>query len=148
VSSPLFALRNSPTSSHSQIGNPGSTITQVQFSPRENLLAWTDTDGVFSRWLMPISDNFPDPVKAAITTNGAATVSVKPKTGLDLWADDTILAEGPSKEKDIGDDVALDDDMLDVDDGWIVDDMDGALHAEPEASKSVGFVKEMGKSPP
>ena len=127
----------------SQSGNPGSTITNVAFSPRENLIAWTDTDGVFTRWPKPISDTFPDPVKKTISTNGSATIPTKLSNGLDLFEEDA---------KDIGKggddnaaDVDLDDDMLDVDDGWIVDDMDGALHAEPKVGRHDGFVKEMGE---
>ncbi|CAA7260577.1 unnamed protein product [Cyclocybe aegerita] len=128
----------------SQIGNPGSTITQIAFSPRENLLAWTDTDGVFTRWPKPVADNFPDPVKPALATNGPATIPVKaPRAALDLFGDnDSIM--GGAKDKDATNDVDLDDDMLDVDDGWIVDDMDGALN-EPETTKvsGSGYVKEM-----
>jgi hypothetical protein len=127
----------------SQSGNPGSTITNVAFSPRENLIAWTDTDGVFTRWPKPISDTFPDPVKAAISTNGSATIPTKLSTGLDLFGKDA--QEFEKGEKDDTADVDLDDDMLDVDDGWIVDDMDGALHAEPTVGRRDGFVKEMGE---
>lgn len=128
----------------SQSGTPGTTITQLAFSPRENLIAWTDADGAFTRWPKPISDNFPDPVKLSIATNGAATIPVKPRTGLDLFGD---LDDGPAP--DVGgqqdDDVDLDDDMADIDEGWIVDDMDGALHKEPDVRRWDGNVKEMGK---
>ena len=122
----------------SQSGNPGSTITNVAFSPRENLIAWTDTDGVFTRWPKPISDTFPDPVKNSISTNGSATIPTKLSTGLDLFGDD-------AGENDDTANVDLGDDMLDLDDGWIVDDMDGALHTEPKVGRGDGFVKEMGE---
>ncbi|KDR75022.1 hypothetical protein GALMADRAFT_248867 [Galerina marginata CBS 339.88] len=126
----------------SQIGKPGSSITQLAWSPNENLLAWTDSDGAFTRWRKPISDNFPDPVKGSMATNGAATIPVKPKTGLDLFADDTEQVTTGEKEDD---DVDLDDDIADIDDGWIVDDMDGALNAPPAEEKGGrnGLVKEM-----
>lgn len=99
---------------------------------------------MFARWPQPISDTFPDPVKIAISTNGSTTIPTKLSTGLDLFGED---AEDPGKGgNDDTADVDLDDDMLDVDDGWIVDDMDGALHAEPKVGRRDGFVKEMGES--
>ena len=124
----------------SQSGNPGSTITNVAFSPLENLIAWTDTDGVFTRWPKPISDSFPDPVRKAISTNGSATIPTKLSTGLDLFGEDAT-----DSGKTGNDDTADIDDMLDVDDGWIIDDMDGELHAEPKVGRHDGFVKEMGE---
>lgn len=125
----------------------GTAITQLAFSPRENLIAWTDGDGAFIRWLKPIPETFPDPVKSSISTNGSATVPIKPKTGLDLFADETRDPVSGGDNDNTGD-VDLDDDMADIDDGWIVDDMDGALNAPPppERSGKDGFVKEMGRS--
>lgn len=41
-------------------------------------------------------------------------------------------------------DVELDDTTIDVDDGWIVDDMDGAFQAEASEKKGNPLVKEMG----
>ena len=79
-------------------------------------------------------------MKNAISTNGSATIPTKLSTGLDLFGQDA--QEG---EKEDTADVDLDDDMLDVDDGWIVDDMDGALYAEPKVGQRDGFVKEMGE---
>lgn len=35
--------------------------------------------------------------------------------------------------------------MVDIDDGWIVDDMDGGIQAEASEKKGKPFVKEMGK---
>lgn len=93
---------------------------------------------------MPISDTFPDPVKTVISTTGSATISTKLSTGLDLFAEDA--QDSGKGGNDDAADVDLDDDTLDVDDGWIVDDMDGALHAEPKVGRRDGFVKEMGKS--
>jgi chromosome transmission fidelity protein 4 len=127
----------------SQVGNPNSTITRLQFSPRENLIAWTDSDGALSRWLKPISDNFPDPIKVSLVTTNAATVPVK-RSDIDLFADDTT--GGPAYEKDGAGDVDLDEDLIDVDDGWIVDDMDGAHKTEVPEGKRDPFVKEMGES--
>jgi chromosome transmission fidelity protein 4 len=86
---------------------------------------------------------FPDPVRNAISTNGSATIPTKLSTGLDLFGEDSQKF-GKGGNDDAAD-VDLDDDMLDVDDGWIVDDMDGALHAEPKVGRHDGFVKEMGE---
>ena len=93
---------------------------------------------------MPISDTFPDPVKTVISTTGSATIPTKLSTGLDLFAEDP--QDSGKGGNDDAADVDLDDDMLDVDDGWIVDDLDGALHAEPKVGRRDGFVKEMGES--
>src|SRR6266545_4363271 len=108
----------------SQIGNLGSIITRLQFSPRENLVAWTDSDGVLSRWMKPISDDFPDPVKVSLGTTSAATIPIQHKPGLELFAEDTSV----EARKDAEEDIDLDDVM--IEDGWIVDDMDGAHKAE------------------
>lgn len=125
----------------SHIGNPGSTVTQIAFSPRQNLIAWTDSEGVFTRWPKPIPDTLPDPIKQSIVTNSSATTQVKPKASINLFGDggddvSTALENDPFE-------VDLDEAMLD--DNWIVDDMDGALNDEVEVTKtSNGFVKEMG----
>lgn len=128
----------------SQAGNPNSTITRLQFSPRENLVAWTDSDGALNRWLKPISDNFPDPVKVSSVTNGAPTVPIK-RNDIDLFGND--ITGGEASEKNGTNDVDLDDDLIDIDDGWIVDDMDGAHKAEVPKEKRDPFVKEMGEFP-
>lgn len=112
----------------------------MQFSPRENLIAWTDSDGALSRWLKPISDNFPDPVKVTLVANNA-TVPVQ-RDGIDLFADDTTGEA--DLEKNRVEDGALDD-MIDIDDGWIVDDMGGAHKADVPEGKRDSFVKEMGE---
>lgn len=124
------------------MGNPNSIITRLQFSPRENLIAWTDSDGALSRWLKPISDNFPDPVKVSSVVNNAATVPIK-RNDVDLFADDTT---GAISEKNDIEDLHFDEDLVDVDDGWIVDDMDGVHKAEVSEGKRDPFVKEMGES--
>jgi len=106
------------------------------------LIAWIDQAALLTRWKNPILDNFPHPVKTYVATNGASTIPVKPKTGVDLFAED---AQETSKDDDAS--VDLDDDMADIDDGWIVDDMDGALNEPPAADRTIGdgLVKEMGE---
>lgn len=84
---------------------------------------------------------FPDSVRNVISTNESATIPTKPSTGLDLFEED-IQDSGKGGNVDT---VDSDDDMPDIDDGWIVDDMDGALHAEPKVGRRDGFVKEMGE---
>jgi len=133
----------------SHIGTPGSTITQLAFSPRENLLAWTDTEGIFSRWPRPIPDTFPDPIKTSIVTNAAAPVQGRPKTGLNLFGDDTVpdgtdgigLGIGAGDvDLDAGPDAVR---LGDMDDDWIIDDIGGG--ATDEIVGKGGYVKEMGR---
>jgi len=141
--SPKLFQGSTDTLEISQVGNPNSTITRLQFSPRENLIAWTDSDGALSRWLKPVSDNFPDPVKVSSVTNGAPTVPMK-RNDIDLFGND--ITGGGASEKNGNGDVDLDEDLIDIDDGWIVDDMDGAHKAELPKGKRDSFVKEMGES--
>ncbi|RDB16923.1 Minichromosome loss protein 1 [Hypsizygus marmoreus] len=127
----------------SQAATPGSIITQLAFSPTENLIAWTDFNGAFSRWSKPIPDTFPDPVKKSIATNAAATIPARPKTGLDLFGNDAV--ETTKRHAPEEEDVDLDAGFGDVDDDWIIDDLGTGLKDGPEASGRVkdGFVKEM-----
>ncbi|PPQ90540.1 hypothetical protein CVT25_015854 [Psilocybe cyanescens] len=128
---------------HSHQAHVGTTITQLAFSPRKNLIAWGDADGKFNRLPKPIADGQPDPVRPSIAANGSATIPVKPKTGLDLFGDDAQEDSIAIDKED--DEVDLDDDMADIDDGWIVDDMDGAHAPTADVARSAkdGFVKEM-----
>lgn len=123
----------------SHAGNPGSTITQLAFSPRENLIAWSDSDGVFSRWVKPIADTLCDPVKHSISTNAAATTISKPRTEINLFGED--LTDTRLAVEDDFADVDLDHDMYDED--FVIDDL--LTRDEPAVSKSYDpFVKEMG----
>ncbi|PPQ99766.1 hypothetical protein CVT24_009669 [Panaeolus cyanescens] len=121
----------------SQSSTPGIPIVRLAFSPRENLIAWTDTSGTFTRWPKPIPSDMPDPVKAQSTNNGAS-LSLETQAGLDLFEDDLL-------EKADLNDVVLDgdDDMADMNDDWIVDDMNGAHSAELSKKEADGNVKEM-----
>jgi chromosome transmission fidelity protein 4 len=125
---------------YSQNGTPGATITKVEFSPSENLIAWTDTDGVFTRWPKPISDNYPDPVKVNRATAAPATIPVKPPKDLDLFGLDDLQ----DSALDLLNDNDSDADM--PPDDWIIDDTDGALNApDIDSSTKNGLVKEMGE---
>ncbi|KAG6918076.1 hypothetical protein DXG01_016735 [Tephrocybe rancida] len=121
---------------------PGATITHLAFSPKDNLLAWTDTEGGFSRWHKAIPDTFPDPVRRSIVTSAAATVTGKTKTTL---FDDIAEATSAGAQLPEEDDVDLDTGFGDIDiDDWIIDDLGGGMKDIPEtARKSDGFVKEM-----
>lgn len=137
----------------SHAGTPGSTITQLAFSPRENLLAWTDTEGIFSRWLSPVPNTFPDPVKASIVTNATAPVQGKQKTGLNLFIDepvadvDTLLGISGG-EVDLDADLDEGPKLGDMDDDWIIDDIGGGAMDDPvggSGGEKGGYVKEMGR---
>lgn len=130
----------------SHAGTAGSAITQLAFSPTENLIAWTDTDGVLTRWLHPIPDEYPDPIKSSIASAGSATVPVKRKSSPGLFGNDPFnVGVGVGSRDDVGD-MDLDIGMGDIDDDWIIDDIGGGLQDEPEVGKRSGdgFVKEMG----
>lgn len=122
-------------------GTEGAAVNQVAFCPKRNLIAWTDSDGGFSRWLNPIKDIYPDPIKPPRTA-ATALASTKATLGDDIFADDKM------DEDDLGEDLELDED-IDLYKNFIDDDMDGALNDdEPTAPKSAvygnGYVKEMG----
>lgn len=107
-------------------------------------MAWTDIDGVFTRWPQAVPNTYPDPVKVTGATNAPATIPVKPSKGLDLFLDEPhgTLADV------LGDDVGDDSDADMPPDDWIVDDMDGALLIpDADVTTKNGFVKEMGELP-
>jgi len=124
--------------------NSKATITRLAFSPRDNLIAWMDTEGVFSRWDKAVPNNFPDPVKTSVVANSSATVPSHQNTGPNLFVDgDTTSAQEPEKE-----DVDLDAGFGDVDEDWIIDDLGGGLKDAPATTSGMakdGFVKEMGE---
>ena len=120
------------------MGNPGAIITKIAFSPKENLVAWTDAEGSFTRWLKPIDSKFPDPVRTA----GAS--APKSAAGPSLFDDDDETLPVTDTLEDLAD-IHLDDAMSELDDNWIVDDTDGAHRTEAEPAKTNGLVKEMGK---
>jgi hypothetical protein len=65
------------------------------------------------------------------------------KNPLDLFAD---VGESTGLQDDAAD-VDLDDGMADIDDDWMIDDVEGGLRDEPagpSAKLGDGFVKEMG----
>ncbi|KAF5376224.1 hypothetical protein D9615_008542 [Tricholomella constricta] len=121
-------------------GTPGATITHLAFSPREDLIAWTDSKGGFNRWPKAIPDNFPDPVKRSVATNAAATIPARPKTNL---FDDIAEATTINALRD--DNAELDPGFDDVDDDWIIDDLGGGLQdaSEGAGKKQDAYVKEM-----
>jgi hypothetical protein len=90
-------------------------------------LAWTDTDGVFSRWVEPVPSSSPSPFKTS------------PVTPLNYSAEELF---GDNKEGDVGGDLSVD--M--PDDDWIIDDV-GILDEEEGRDKHLGggLVKEMGR---
>ncbi|KAF5348673.1 hypothetical protein D9758_006821 [Tetrapyrgos nigripes] len=124
------------------------TITQLAFSPRQNLLAWTDLGGVLTRWIDPVPSQMPDPVKSTTTSSSSEKRRADP---LDIFAEDFAAEdgkEGALDEVDGGDVAGLKDMDLDNYDDWAIDDEDGrpnkAYGTSYEPSKKVdGYVKEM-----
>ncbi|TFL07400.1 WD40-repeat-containing domain protein [Pterulicium gracile] len=83
--------------------SPNTTVTQLAFSPTENTLVWTDYDGAINIWRNPVKDSFPSPVVAA------------PRRPVD----DEDVAGVP-------DDFMDQDDDVDGEDDWIIDDIGGS----------------------
>lgn len=108
-----------------------ATITHLAFSPTQNLLAWTDTEGVFSRWPYPIPSNSPDPVKTPSVT---IAFQSKPYRGTpDLFSDtgDNVKGGEQDEHNDMGDD-------------WIIDDLGAMEDDPPERDRTEReYVKEM-----
>jgi chromosome transmission fidelity protein 4 len=123
----------------------GTTITQLAFNPRRNLLAWADKEGGFTRWIKPVPTEFPDPIRPSIGTKAGASTTITREPDTDLFGEDDLGKEF-AMDGDV-DLAALDDDedMLDPDKDWIIDDIGGGLNDEParDVLKSNGYVKEM-----
>ncbi|KAH7888857.1 hypothetical protein F5I97DRAFT_758195 [Phlebopus sp. FC_14] len=117
-------------------GSPNILITQIAFSPSQNLLAWTDTEGVLTWWREPIPASSPDPVKQSAAAS-AQGVPIKRKATPTLWGDDVDVERGAAGV-----------DRTDYGDDWVIDDLGDGMGDEQEDTRlsrraGDGFVKEM-----
>ncbi|KZT00847.1 WD40 repeat-like protein [Laetiporus sulphureus 93-53] len=121
-------------------GKQTAIITQMAFSPSQNLLAWTDMDGVLTRWAEPIPATAPDPVKLAPGT-ASMTVPIKRKAIPMLFDDEADAEKAKDDELDVNETVEVDYEN----DDWILDDLGGAMDDDSEEKKWSGKdgVKEM-----
>ncbi|KAI0930326.1 hypothetical protein AcW1_009052 [Taiwanofungus camphoratus] len=123
-------------------GSISAPITQMAFSPSQNLLAWADMDGVLTRWPEPIPASSPDPVKA-VAGVGSATVPVRRKGTPTLFDDEADSAKGGKRDAnvDLDEDAAMDFDN----DDWILDDLGGGMDDDSEEKRwsAEDGVKEM-----
>lgn len=105
-------------------GALSAPVTQMAFSPTQNLLAWTDFEGVLTRWPDPIPATAPDPVKVSSGMD-TTTVPLKRRGTPTLFDDEADAAKGSK-----GADVDLDEDLgVDLDnDDWILDDLGGGMN--------------------
>ncbi|KAH7914143.1 hypothetical protein BJ138DRAFT_479545 [Hygrophoropsis aurantiaca] len=120
-------------------GTPNAITIQIAFSPTQNLLAWTDTDGTLIRWPEPIPAGSPDPVRSTVGM-GMQGVPVKRGGTPKLFEDDADThprISGADENEEFGGD------------DWIIDDlgvgMEDGLEPNDEGPKRIGgeFVKEM-----
>ncbi|KAG6818356.1 hypothetical protein H0H93_005614, partial [Arthromyces matolae] len=124
----------------SQSATPGATITHLAFSPKENLLAWTDTEGGFNRWHQVIPETHPSPVQRSVGSDTSSALAGRPKSTLF----DDIAEAGNKNSRQEFDDVG--NGFGDADDDWIIDDLGGGLQDNPESTrKGDGLVKEMAQ---
>ncbi|KAF8210212.1 hypothetical protein K438DRAFT_1809179 [Mycena galopus ATCC 62051] len=105
-----------------------ANVTQLAFSPAENLIAWTTAAGTFTRWSNPIPGDHPDPVKPIPEVFKTPTTSAKM---FDDDADDFVDVDH-NTENEPGDDEAGDDASIP---DWVEEDV--------EAGPTDDFVKEM-----
>jgi chromosome transmission fidelity protein 4 len=106
-------------------------VTQLAFSPTENLLAWTATDGAFSRWPKPIPDTLHDPVKLIPPATSHDVATVKPSA---IFDDDDAEVEINGLDVEEEDDASVD---------WMEDPKTASWEGEDLKTNS-DFVKEMG----
>ncbi|EIW83036.1 WD40 repeat-like protein [Coniophora puteana RWD-64-598 SS2] len=112
---------------------PSAVTIQLAFSPSQNLLAWIDTQGGFTRVSNAIATEFGDPIKDSAAANVQGQVISRKKTPTP-WEDDA----------DVDLDAVGGDDGLFGGEDWIIDDIGGGMQDKPERQdKGDGYVKEM-----
>ncbi|KAJ6499321.1 hypothetical protein C8R45DRAFT_1211105 [Mycena sanguinolenta] len=109
-------------------------ITQLAFSPTENLLAWTTEAGTFARWPKPIADAYHDPVKPILAVPKAAGAETKASAIFDDEGAVEVELNIENEVEEDGDDVA--DDGSEAE--WINQDTETGPALAPS-----DFVKEM-----
>ncbi|KAL6310466.1 hypothetical protein BKA93DRAFT_814193 [Sparassis latifolia] len=106
-------------------GSLSAPVTQIAFSPSQNLLAWTDMDGVLTRWPHPIPASSPDPTKVSGGSSSATVPKQRARTPT-LFDHDADTPRG--SKRDVDKDLGVD---LDNDD-WILDDLGGGMEDDTE----------------
>ncbi|KAF5390153.1 hypothetical protein D9757_002927 [Collybiopsis confluens] len=117
----------------------GGTITQLSFSPTDNILAWTDTLGQFFRWLDAIPKDLPGPVQTI--RDSSKSSESEPFLKDDLFAEsaapDILLGGDLHHLEDDNNDVPGDegDTVADIDDGFVIDDIGGYMDEDDTLMK-------------
>ncbi|KAG6336624.1 hypothetical protein ID866_2463 [Astraeus odoratus] len=120
--------------------SPNAITTQLAFSPSQNLLAWTDSEGILTWWREPVPASSPDPTKQSVAA-GVQGASVKPKATPTLWDEERDANVTSGKGADTNNDAN------EYGDDWIIDDLGDGMEGEGEERirKGAGdnYVKEM-----
>ncbi|KAK0213060.1 hypothetical protein DFS33DRAFT_93789 [Desarmillaria ectypa] len=125
-----------------QLTNSTAIITQLAFSPKQNIIAWTDSSGQLVRWIDAIPPLFPDPIRPIISTKSATTNAVQQPTTF-LFDEDSRIDDA----LDTGDADLSDDDEADDVTRWNGPSDSRYMQNTKEPFKNKGhMVKEMGKS--
>jgi hypothetical protein len=120
----------------------------MAWSPSQNLLAWTDNEGVLTRWQGCIPPDGIDPVQASSSAFKSLPAAKKHAVaGLFDEAEAKEVVADP--DADMHEDTTLDAVDFDNDD-WILDDLGGAMDDDDEKDKAKKFdgigIREMGKA--
>ncbi|KAK2467874.1 hypothetical protein APHAL10511_000169 [Amanita phalloides] len=120
----------------------GGDITQIAFSPRDNLVAWSDKQGGFTRWPKPVPDSLPGPVQPAISNQ--TSHQAQPRDVAEAFYETMT----PNDDFLDNDGIDFDVNMDDADDGlddpnFVVDDLGIGVRDEPESAAPGRYVKEM-----
>ena len=121
----------------------------MAWSPSQNLLAWTDNEGVLTRWQGCIPSDGIDPVKLASGASKALPLAKKRTDADALFDFDALEAKEAAEDPDAD----MDNDGMggiDLDnDDWILDDLGGGMDDEDEKAKDKRLdgtgIREMGK---
>lgn len=111
-------------------------IHQLAFSPKDNVLAWTDSTGAHTRWPGVIPSSFPSPTKQTPLTGVPVPLRRSPTP---LFGQDN---DAPG-ENDVA--YPVDIDLEERDEDWIIDDLDGGMIDKEDKEFGPGGTREIGK---